>query len=477
MGCEAMNKRRIVFLQRELEDNLGVLWIASYLSMHGFDARVLLEEKATYSEIAELKPSVVGYSCMTGQQDWVIESIAKVQALGQGSLCIVGGPHATFYPKMLENGTADAIVRGEGELAMLDFMSRVEGGGDLLSVPNTVWRKDGETIANPLHPLLPDLNILPIPDRSYYGRYRFLAQNSNRTFITGRGCPFQCTFCFNHALHAMYGKTARYIRRHSTEYAIRELVDVKRRWGLTEVRFSDDHFSLDSAWLAEFIPQYRREIGRPFSINARVDSLDEEKIALLAEGGCRLVCFGIETGREDLRNTVLKKRITDGDIVNTAQLLHKYKIRFLSSNIIGLPGETAGDAWETVRINQRIGTDLPWFSLMQYYPGTEIYRQASEAGMIAPDFDPGRIKSYFRNSYLKQGNMGELQNIHSLSILCCWLPFLTPMASWLAGKAPPNAAFRLVFTFCYGLLTIRRSHLGLCRIVKGLGYYWRRLWS
>jgi len=472
-----MNKRRIVFVQREQEDNLGVLWIASFLADNGFDPRVLIEEKSTYSEIAELRPAVVGYSCMTGQQDWVFSSIEKVRATGLDSLCVVGGPHATFYPKMLEDGPADAIVRGEGEMAMLDIMSSIEGGGDLHGVPNTSWLIGGETRVNPMRPLLQDLDSLPFPDRSYYGRYPFLAQNPYRIFITGRGCPFNCTFCFNHALHAMYGKTARYIRRHGVDYAMRELVDVKRRWGLNEVRFSDDHFTLDSAWLRDFIPQYRKEIGRPFSVNARVDSLDEEKISLLAEGNCRLVCFGIETGREHLRNAVLKKRISDEEIYNTAKLLKKHGIKFLTSNIIGLPGETVEDAWETVRINQRIGTDLPWFSLMQYYPGTQIHRQASEAGLIPPDFDPGSIKSYFRNTYLKQGNMDGLRNIHSFSILCCWLPFLTPLAMWLARTAPPNVLFRLLFAFCYGLLSVRRSNLGIGRICKGLTYYLGRLWA
>ncbi len=470
-----MNKRRVVFVQREQEDNLGVLWIASFLSSHGFDARVLIEEKSTYAEIASLRPAVVGYSCMTGQQDWVESSMRKVRAQGIGSLCIVGGPHATFYPRMLETSSADAIVRGEGELAMLDIMNSVEGGGDLHGIRNTSWSVGGETVSNPMRPLLQDLDSLPLPDRSYYGRYPFLASNPYRIFITGRGCPFKCTFCFNHALHAMYGKSARYIRRHGVNYAMRDLLEVKSRWGLDEVRFSDDHFTLDSTWLREFIPRYRKEIGRPFSVNARVDSLDEEKIALLAEGGCRLVCFGVETGREDLRNSVLKKHISDEEIHTISKLLKKHKIRFLTSNIIGLPGETADDAWETVRLNQRIGADLPWFSLMQYYPGTEIHKQASEAGLLPPDFDPGGIKSYFRNTYLKQGNMPELRNIHSFSILCCWLPFLTPLAAWLARTASPNALFRLVFTFCYGLLSIRRSNLGPGRIAKGFKHYLGRL--
>ena len=472
-----MNNHRIIFLQRDWEDNLGVMLLSAILGRAGFDSRILIEEPNTYREIQELQPAVVAYSCMTGQQSWVFSSIEKVRAAGIKALCIVGGPHATFFPGMLHEGPADAIVRGEGEGAIVDIMQAVSGGDEPTSILNTTWKgPGGGEKVNPLRPLVDDLDSLPLSDRSYYGRYRFLAEDPFRQFITGRGCPFQCSFCFNHALHALYGKTARYIRRHSPDYVLEDLRLVKERWGIREVRFTDDHFALDAKWLEAFIPRYRREIGRPFVVNARVDALDEEKIALLAEGGCRLLCFGIETGREALRNKVLQKNIKDEDIFRVAGLLRKYKIQSLSSNIIGLPGETSEDAWETVRLNQKAGVNLPWYSLMQYYPGTRIYAQALEAGLIPPGFNPGAITSYFRNDYLQQHNMRELTNIHSFSIVATWFPKLTPLFERLA-KLPPNSLFRLLFKASYSVLSFRRAHMDIKRVISGFGYYWRRLFT
>lgn len=472
-----MNKHRIVFLQKEWEDNLGVLWIVSNLQAHGFDARVLVEEKNTYKELAYLRPAVVGYSCMTGQQQWVQESVGRVREAGLASLCVMGGPHPTFFPDALARSGLDGIVRGEGEATTLALMQAIVEGKDYHQLPGTWWNVDGVIQQNPMACLLSTLDQLPAPDRSYYARYPFLAQNPYKIFITGRGCPFKCTFCFNHALHQLYGKTALYIRRHSPEYVLEELKAVHAAWGLHEVRFSDDHFTMSTKWLRAFLPEYKKHINRPYSVNARVDTLSEEKIALLAESGCRLLCFGIETGREDLRNNMLNKVITDEQIYTAAALLKKYKISFLTSNIIGLPGERPEDAWNTIRLNQKIGTPLPWYSMMQYFPGTEIFNQAARANIIPADFSPDSIKNYFSNDYVQQPDMKELRNIHAFSILASRFPALTPMLRWVARHVPYNKLFGLVFSVSNGVLAAKRADFPIWRIVKGFRYYVRKAFA
>ncbi|MCL1985020.1 MAG: B12-binding domain-containing radical SAM protein, partial [Betaproteobacteria bacterium] len=469
-----MHKPRLVFLQKDWEDNLGVQWVCSYVQAHGFDARILVEEKNTYKELAYLNPAVVGYSCMTGQQTWVRESVRKARAAGMTSLCLMGGPHPTFFPEELEASEVDGICRGEGESVVLSLLQALEAGDNYRSLLGTWWKADGQSIRNPMALLLEDLDTLPPPDRSYYGRYPFLATNPYKTFITGRGCPFNCTFCFNHALVELYGKPARYIRRHSPEYVLDDLLRVQRAWGLDEVRFSDDHFTMDIQWLRAFLPAYSKHVGRPYSVNARVDTLSEEKIAMLAESGCRLVCFGVETGREDLRNAVLKKVITNDHIHEAARLLKKYKIPFLTSNIIGLPNETPRDAWATVRLNQKIRTPLPWYSMMQYFPGTQIFDQAVAAELITCDFTPDMITSYFSNEYIRQPHMKELRNIHSLSIITTRLPCLTPLVRWLARQVPPNAFFRFLFALSNGVLAARRARFPLLRMIKGFRYYLKK---
>ncbi len=470
-----MRKLKVAFIQKNWEDNLGILWISALLKANGFDARVFIEEKGVYGKVRNFAPGIVGYSCYTGDQRWVYSSISKVKSAGIQAKIIVGGPHATFFPQMIENPLIDVLCRGEGEHAVLEYATALEEGKSPYEIKNLWFRAEEDIIRNDLRPPLAELDSLPFPDRSYYDRYKFMATNPYKTFITGRGCPFKCTFCFNHALHDLYGKNSKYIRRRAVEPVIDELMEVKNRWGINEIRFSDDHFALSTAWLKEFAAVYPKKVGRPFSVNTRVDVLDEEKIHYLKESGCRLVCFGIETGREDLRNRVLKKNIKDEQIVNAARLLKKYGIKYLSSNIIGLPGETSQDAWETIHINQKIRTSLPWFSMMQYFPGTQIYREATEAGLLAGDFDIDKLGGYFQNDYLKQDNLAELQNIHSFSIITSRYKILEPIARLLASRFKPNPLFKAVFKASYLVLTLKRANFRIGRLLWGFKYYLRKV--
>ena len=466
-----MNRTRIAFIQKDWEDNLGVLWISAVLKEHGFATRVWVESRDTYAQVREFQPALVGYSCITGAQTWVRASVERLRAAGVKALVVVGGPHPTFFPEMIEDLPVEVICRGEGEYPFLELAQALEENREPYQIKNLYFKIGREVIKNDLRPLVADLDSLPFPDRSYYDRYPFLAQNPYKILITSRGCPYRCTFCFNHVLMQLYGRPASYVRRRSVAAVMEEIGQIRAAWGLEQIRFSDDHFALNKKWLKEFCHSYRREIGLPYTINARADVLDEERVSLLAESGCRLVCFGIESGREELRNKILKKGISDKEIFQAAQLLKRYGLKFLTSNIIGLPGESSADAWETIALNQRLGTNLPWFSMMQYYPGTEIYEQAREAGLLSEDQGVEEITSYFDNSYLKQENLPELQNIHSFAILVSRFKFLEPLARYLTKRFPPNPLFKMIFKLSYGVLTVRRANLRPQRLLRGLRYY------
>jgi anaerobic magnesium-protoporphyrin IX monomethyl ester cyclase len=466
-----MKKTKVLFLQEKWEDNLGVLWIAALLRQKDFQTEIVVEQRHIYERIEKTPPDIIGFSCYTGGQQWIFGSIEKARKAGFKGLVIVGGPHATFFPELIAHPFVDVVCRGEGEYAMLDLANAIEEGKDPSSIGNLSFKKNGSVVHNPLRPLVENLDALPFPDRSYYEKYPFLASNPYKTFITSRGCPYQCTFCFNHVLHRLYGKTSHYIRRRSVDNVMRELTEVKTRWGINEVRFSDDHFALDVKWLEEFTSRYKKEISKPYTINARADILTEDKIIQLKESGCRLVCFGVETGREDIRTRLLKKAIHDEHLLNASILLKKYKLAFLTSNIIGLPDETPADAWTTIKLNQRMGTDLPWYSMMQYYPGTEIYDLAKSKGILAQNYTVDSVGSYFENTYINQPHMEELRNIHSFSILVTWFPLLMPLFKLLAGHYRSNAVFLAIFKISYLFLTFKRANFTIIRTLRWWNYY------
>jgi hypothetical protein len=109
--------------------------------------------------------------------------------------------------------------------------------------------------------------------------------------------------------------------------------------------------------------------------------------------------------------------------------------------------------------------------MMQYFPGTKIFEEARQLGLIAEDFRVDQISGYFKNTYLKQGNLQELQNIHSFSILVSKHRTLEFLAKFLTKRFRPNLVFQAIFQLSYGWLTIRRANFRLKRILHGWKYY------
>ena len=102
-----------------------------------------------------------------------------------------------------------------------------------------------------------------------------------------------------------------------------------------------------------------------------MDLVKEDQVKALAESECDNVRFGIEAGDYDIRNRILDKNLKDEKIYEVADLLHKYKIPFITFNLFASPEETYEQAWKTIRINQRVKPAgltayiVLWFSLLR----------------------------------------------------------------------------------------------------------------
>ena len=131
---------------------------------------------------------------------------------------------------------------------------------------------------------------------------------------------------------------------------IDEIVDITEFYPTQWIHFVDDTFILDGEWTNEFSYEYRRKVGLPFACNIRPNLVNEEVVRSLKEAGCKTVAFGIESGDEYLRNTVLKRNISDVSIIETSEILKKYKIRFIAENMLGIPEEKLMDIYKTLEL-------------------------------------------------------------------------------------------------------------------------------
>lgn len=462
---------KVAWLQNTWTENLGSAWISAVLKSKGHASEFFIEQRGWLKALKQYGPELIAFSCTTGIHCWALETAKRLKKEGlEGIPFLMGGPHPTFYPEVIYEEGIDLICRGEGEEAEVELVEALAAKSDITKISNLWVKRNGRILKNDLRPLIADLNCLPNPDRSYCDKYSLLKHYPYKSVITGRGCPYGCSFCFNAELRSYYQGKGKYLRRRSVGKVIEEIAELKERYGLGSVRFVDDIFTLNKDWLREFASLYRREIGLPFTCNVKPELMDGEVAGLLRESGCRLALFGIESGSERIRSEILNKNLSDQEIISCASLLRENGIRFATFNIIGSPGETLSDARATVEINQRIQTRYPWCSLMQFYPGTKIYQIARDQGALEEEGEGGRgpkvsEMTYFRDTQLLQDNKAELINLHRFFVILVKFPWLTPLIRPLL-KLRPNFMFDLVFLFSYAYITLRRSEMGLWRLAR-----------
>lgn len=452
---------RMAFVQNIAFEYLGVMYISALLKRHGHVVDMFIangNEEKTIDEIAAFKPDIVGFPCTTGLHRWALAFAAKVKGEIPCKV-LFGGAHATYFPEVINEPPVDIICRSEGEYAVLELLEKINHGADLTDTLNCWFKVDGEIIRNEQRPLVADLDQLPFPDRELYiTKYPFL-KRSQKAFLGGRGCPFDCTFCFNHALIKLYKGKGRVVRCRSVDNLLAEVKEVISRYKLKTVYMQDDTFILNKKWVAEFVEKYKQEIGLPFVCLIRADLADEDIIRKLREAGCKNVFFGIEAGSEDLRNSLLKKKVTDEEIKNVARLLKKYGIKFRTYNMLGLPGETLADAFKTVSLNAEIGTDYPWCALFHPFPGTELAEYAKEKGLLEESVDTA-CPSFFKESIIKSEHKRELINLQKLFFYGVKFPWAMPLIKRLI-RLRPNIIFDLAFLASYGWCYLFSENLSL----------------
>jgi len=213
------------------------------------------------------------------------------------------------------------------------------------------------------------------------------ARSKIKHFLAGRGCPYNCTYCFNHALGELYRGKGRRFRQRSVDNVLDEVHWVREHYPLEFVVFVDDTFVLSESWLAEFATKYPQRIGLPFFCNTRANLVTAEQVQMLKEAGCHCVSMGIETADDRLRNDLLKRRMSREQIVEAARLIREGDLQLTTTNMIGLPTSTIEDDWQTLELNAQVRPSYAHVFIFQPYPRTELGEFTREQGWMVGTFD------------------------------------------------------------------------------------------
>jgi anaerobic magnesium-protoporphyrin IX monomethyl ester cyclase len=461
----------LLFIVKEIDNEpRGILLISSVLKQAGHQVSLVVATEEDPLEAAlRLRPDVLGYTVYTGPHTWYLDLNRRIRAQLPGVFSIFGGPHPTFFPEMIEREGVDGLCIGEGEYATLDLMNALQRNGDGVGLTNPAianwWfkidrdRQNCRIVRNPLRPLLTgeDLDALPLPDRDMlYAAHAQSRRTKIKPVITGRGCPYDCAFCFNKAYSDLYGGQGRRFRRRSPDHVLRELKELTADHDVRFILFMDDTFILQDRWLKEFMPRYKAEIRRagrpiPFWCQVRANLVTDEKIALFKEAGCVSVSFGLEAGNDHLRNVVLNRNMSREEILGAAEILRRHGITFMTNNMLGLPTGSLETDFETLALNAQCRPAYANVFLFQPYPKTALGEWAYEHGWMMGSFDDlsGSVSDDSVIRFDSETEKRQIENLQKLFALGVEVPWLLPVIRGLI-RLPSNRLFWLVYKLWKG---------------------------
>jgi len=367
---------------------LGVLYVASTLEAHGFQADVLdasldtLPDEQIIDEVRRRDPDVIGLSCSTHTRLEMRDLAAALKRAFPDKFIVVGGPHVSFCPReTLEHTAVDAVVIGEGEMKTLDLFC----GKPMQDIPGLAYRNNGRIVVNPPRGFIEDLNALPSParhkiDMSRYPGYSTLERRTTHV-LSNRGCPFGCLYC---SATFFWGRSTRSL---SAEKVLDEIEALVKNYGIRAIYFYDDAFTTDKAKARKVCEGLiEKNFDLIWGTSTRIDLVNEELLKLMAAAGCRQIDYGLETLNPEAQKKVGTKasyRRARDTIRATIDAGIKHVKVYL---IVGLPGDMPEQVRETfAKTLSTLATEIST-QILRIYPGTPLEKLARDRGIIPDGF-------------------------------------------------------------------------------------------
>jgi anaerobic magnesium-protoporphyrin IX monomethyl ester cyclase len=354
---------------------LGLTYLAAVLDQAGYEVKIYdcpafkLDQQGLKSELSSYAPDLIGIASMTATIPSALESSRTAKEACPNAKVIMGGPHATYADRQIlsEEKSVDIVVRGEGEMTLLELAQNGADQKVLPQVKGLTFRNNGQITQTPDRPFIEDLDSLPRP------AYKFVPMEKYRItgkkflpIMTSRGCPFQCSFC---VASQMFGAK---FRARSPKNVVDELVWLRDEYGAEGVSFHDDTLTLDKKRIVDICDEIiSRKAVIPWGCQTRVDTVSKEILAKMHKAGCNEVSFGVESGCQRILDAVHKK-VSIEQAERAIKWAKDEGLFVAVSTIIGYPGETVESMQQTADLMRRIEPDDAWLCIATPYPGTEL---------------------------------------------------------------------------------------------------------
>ena len=383
---------------------LGAGYLAAYLEEAGHTCRIFdsvffgWNNAGLIEQVTEFAPDLAAFTAMTHE----IAPAARVAGRlreNSGIVTVVGGCHLSALPRetLQEFPTFDFGIAGEGEHGLLGLVKRLQGDIPAdCGVPGLVERTPAGPVAfhAPPPPLTGrELDDLPFPAfHLYYGNNRRALAGPEEEYpiISGRGCPYRCTFCMQ--------ALGRVVRHRSAEDICLEMEAAINNFGAHTFNFIDEIFLSDTPrtrFLLERLISSGLSRRVRWSGLTRANLVNRDLVCLARRAGCFRLEMGVESGDDAILRRI-NKGITVAQVRAAADCIKAAGIELNTYFILGHPGETPDSIDRTRQLAMELNPDNIALGIMVPYPGTEIYRIASrgEGGYRLLSHDWERYDKY-----------------------------------------------------------------------------------
>jgi len=402
---------------------LGLAYIAAALEQAGHEVAILdcvvaafqhlrllldgrlrhgLEAEGITRELRTFRPQLVGVSNLFSAQSEAAHDVCRlVKETDPATVTVMGGAHPSAVPgEVLTDPHVDYVVQGEGESAMLRLANALPHGRRVPDDPaGLAYRDDGAIRVCPPGPPLADLDSLPLPARHllpmrHYFRYRaphgtVVRRHPCTNVITSRGCPARCSFC---SIHTVWGRRFRW---HSANRVLQEIDHLVNDYGVREIQFEDDNLTLNKPRIREIC---RMIIDRRYDLlwttpnGVATWSLDEDLLALMRRAGCYHIAIAVESGSQETLDRLIHKPLDLRKVPPLVRAARALGMGVSTFFVVGFPGETRADIEKTFDYAMNLGADHVHFFTATPYPGTDLFRQCVEMGLLKTPVDYTQLR-------------------------------------------------------------------------------------
>lgn len=433
----------------------GISYISAVLKEAGHETRLVVPTRKTVHKVEEyirdFNPGLVCFTSVFAVFGFLSEIARQVKKDHPDLFLVAGGTHVSLVPDECLQSSFDAVCVGEGEYPTLELVEQLEAGRHPKGIPNLYIKNGSSVERNAPRPFMEDLDSLPFPDRAMWIPWYFNPL-STPGVLAGRGCPFQCTYCSNHALARL--AEGCYVRVRSTESIVEEIRGIKAAVpGLVDIRLEAETLGSNMRWAKELCGALEKmnesfDVPVNFCANMRVTHRSDydEFFEALGRAGFNGLTFGLESGSERIRRDVLKRNYSNDDIERAVRSARGHGMKVGFYNLIGLPTETPADFAETIKVNRECQPDWWLLSVFNPYPGTSLFDTCQEMGLVHENIDP-RLERRTPALDLPTFSKRQIKRRYT------WSPVL--FHGW--KRAPWETAWRVFLTKVFSNHTLLRS--------------------